>query len=77
MSNGVADGFLDSPPEHVANGYANGKANGHSVQLSVEKMEVRRLEKAKAPTPVDWEIPRKILHSSIGTLGAVLYPSSY
>lgn len=69
MSNGSVDvAFVVSNGHDHANG--NGRANGAAkeVVLMKEERDSRRLEKAPAKTkaPVDWEIPRKALHSSIG-----------
>ena len=77
MSNGSVDGATTTSA--VPNGHSNGhltrvngnaKINGDTKDVALTKGErdSRRLEKAPAKTkaPVDWEIPRKTLHSSIG-----------
>ncbi|EJD52054.1 hypothetical protein AURDEDRAFT_56616 [Auricularia subglabra TFB-10046 SS5] len=62
-----------SPPPAQQNGHANGVANG-----SLEKIG----EESRAPSPagakkIDWEVPRKTLHSSIGFLVIPLYLSHH
>lgn len=74
MSNGSAEVVSATS---VSNGHGlvhvngNGKLNGDAKEVVLTKQErdLRRSEKAPAKTkaPVDWEIPRKTLHSSIGT----------
>ncbi|KAI0349607.1 hypothetical protein OH77DRAFT_1431886 [Trametes cingulata] len=72
----------------ASNGSANGSANGsplrqrkrprsssHSTTASAEL--ARTTSRASSPQqPVDWEIPRKTLHSSIGFLTLYLYASN-
>ncbi|KAF8989482.1 hypothetical protein BDQ17DRAFT_1256805 [Cyathus striatus] len=52
--------------EHRLNGAANGSAGGGD-KSSKEALELKK---------IDWEIPRKLLHSSIGFLTLYLYVSN-
>ncbi|KAJ7715087.1 hypothetical protein DFH07DRAFT_762847 [Mycena maculata] len=70
-------GHLDSPSEDAD---VDGDDEGEDAEVAKALAEDRRMGKQRALEPekkIDWEIPRKVFHSSIGfvTLGLYLTPS--
>ncbi|KAH7101649.1 hypothetical protein BKA62DRAFT_743242 [Auriculariales sp. MPI-PUGE-AT-0066] len=71
-----------------ANGHTNGHVNGNGVLAKIGEVHSDE-DAASAPTshaqngsaaetkPIDWEVPRKTLHSSIGFLVVPLYTSHH
>ncbi|TFK75727.1 hypothetical protein BDN72DRAFT_832077 [Pluteus cervinus] len=69
--NGGAPPYLNgrAQPHHT-----NGVANGHA-KAALSKDSIPPMAESPQQKKVDWEIPRKLLHSSIGFLSLYLYLS--
>jgi hypothetical protein len=70
----ILSSYTDAAPDGavltkrgVANGHANGQLNGHANGHANGQVASTKQANKPAVAPIDWEIPRKALHSSIGT----------